>query len=171
MPIRPTKSAHPTYEKCPSDLRKVPIWPTKNAHPTFGKCPSDLRKRPIRPTNVSKRQLKVGRMHQYAVFNVPIRPTVHRTYNSCKNHVFVGRMGSRGDGRRSKNTPSLIWYKYLSVSLCIQWLGPNVVWNLTCDMFTSTYVHIGMCVLYFLKCFQAGCKILGFQVTCLPSSS
>ena len=71
-----TKSAHPTYEKCPSDLRKMPIRPAKNAHPTYEKGPSDL--------NVSKRQLKVGRMHQYAVFfNVPIRPTVYRTYHSC----------------------------------------------------------------------------------------
>ena len=75
MPIRPTKSAHPTYEKCPSDLRKMPIRPTKSAHPTY--------KRPIRPTNVSKRQLKVGWMYEYAVFNVPIRPTVHQTYHSC----------------------------------------------------------------------------------------
>ena len=94
VPIRPTKSAHLTYKKCPSDLRKMPIRPTKSAHPTYEKCPSDLRKRPIRPTNLSKRQLKVGRMHQYNVFNLPIRPTVHRTYHSCKNHVFVGRMGS-----------------------------------------------------------------------------
>ena len=56
---------------------------TKSAHPTYEKYPSDLRKMPIRPTNVSKRQLKVGRMQQYAVFNVPIRPTVHWTYYSC----------------------------------------------------------------------------------------
>ena len=35
MPIRPTKSAHPTYKKCPSDLQKMPIRPTKNAHPTY----------------------------------------------------------------------------------------------------------------------------------------
>ena len=89
--------AYATYEKCPSDLRKMPIRPMKNAHPTyenahrptknahttFEKCPSDLRKRPIRHTEVSKWQLKVGQMHQYAVFNVPIRPTVHRTYHSC----------------------------------------------------------------------------------------
>ena len=66
---RPTKNAHPTneqhahptYEKCPSDLRKMLILPTQNAHPTYAKCPS------------------------------------------------VGRMGSRGDGRRSKNTPSFLW--------------------------------------------------------------
>ena len=51
MPIRPTKNAHPTYKKRPSDLRKIwpsdlrkmPIRPTKNAH-------SDLLKVPIRPT-------------------------------------------------------------------------------------------------------------------------
>ena len=35
MTIRPTKSAHPTYKKCPSDLQKMPIRPTKNAHPTY----------------------------------------------------------------------------------------------------------------------------------------
>ena len=64
-------------------LQKVPIQHTKHAHPTYEKCPSDQRKRPIRPTNVSKRQLKVGRMHQYAVFNVHIRPSVHWTYHSC----------------------------------------------------------------------------------------
>ena len=40
MPIRPTK-------KCPSDLRKVPIRPTKNVNPTYEKCPSDLQKFPI----------------------------------------------------------------------------------------------------------------------------
>ena len=28
----------------PSDLQKVPIRPTKNAHPTYEKCPSDLKK-------------------------------------------------------------------------------------------------------------------------------
>ena len=65
------------------DLRKMPIRPTKNAHPTYEKCPSELRKRPIRPTNVSNRLLKVSRMHQYAVFNVPIQPKVQRTYHSC----------------------------------------------------------------------------------------
>ena len=47
MPIRPTQNTHPTYEKCPSDLRKMPIRPTKNAHPTYEKCPSDLQKVPI----------------------------------------------------------------------------------------------------------------------------
>ena len=30
MPIRPTKNAHPTYEKCPSDLRKMPMRMIKN---------------------------------------------------------------------------------------------------------------------------------------------
>ena len=70
-----------------------------------------LRKMPIRPTNVSKGQSKEGWIHKYAVFNLPIQPTVHRTYDSCKIHVFVGQMGSRGDGSRSKNTPS-------SYSLC-----------------------------------------------------
>ena len=35
MPIRPTKSAHPTYKKCPSDLRKMPIRPTKSDHLTY----------------------------------------------------------------------------------------------------------------------------------------
>ena len=40
--VPPTKSAHPTYEICPSNLQKVPIRPTKNAHPTYKKCPSDL---------------------------------------------------------------------------------------------------------------------------------
>ena len=100
MFIRPTKnahptskSAHPTYEKCPSDLQKMPIRPTKNAHPTYEKCtsylynekcPSDLQKRPIRPYNLSKRQLKVGRTHEYAVLNVPIRPTVHRPTTAVK---------------------------------------------------------------------------------------
>ena len=48
--VPPTKSAHPTYEKCPSNLRKVPIRHTKNAHPTYEKCPSDLQKVHIRPT-------------------------------------------------------------------------------------------------------------------------
>ena len=39
----PTKSAHPTYEKCPSDLRKMPIRPTKKAYSDLKKkCPSDL---------------------------------------------------------------------------------------------------------------------------------
>ena len=70
MPIQPTKYAHPTYEKCTSDIQKapirptrkmpirptknahptygkVPIRPTKNAHPTYEKCQSDLRKMPI----------------------------------------------------------------------------------------------------------------------------
>ena len=42
VPIRPTKYAHPTYEKCPTDLRKMPIRPTKNSHPTY--------EVPIRPT-------------------------------------------------------------------------------------------------------------------------
>ena len=32
--VPPTKSAHPTYEICPSDLRKMPIRPTKSAHLT-----------------------------------------------------------------------------------------------------------------------------------------
>ena len=59
MPIRPTKNAHPTYEKCPSDsYEKCPSDLHENAHPnykkcpssTYEKCPSDLRKVPIRPT-------------------------------------------------------------------------------------------------------------------------
>ena len=58
MPIQPTKYAHPTYEKCTSDIQKAPIRPTKNAHPTYEKCPSNLPKSahptyekvPIRPT-------------------------------------------------------------------------------------------------------------------------
>ena len=33
--VPPTKSAHPTYEKCPSDLRKMPIRPIKSAHLTY----------------------------------------------------------------------------------------------------------------------------------------
>ena len=49
MSIRPTKCAHPTYEKCPSDLQKcpldlqkVPIRPTKSAHLTYKiEWPSD----------------------------------------------------------------------------------------------------------------------------------
>ena len=101
----------------PSDLRKMPFRPTKSSHPTYGKCPSDLQILPIRPTKRVVGQtcpsdsFIVGRMHQYAVFKVPIRPTVHRTYSSCKNHMLVGRMGSRTDGRRSKNTPSYnIWW-------------------------------------------------------------
>ena len=32
--VPPTKSAHPTYEICPSNLQKVPIRPTKNVYPT-----------------------------------------------------------------------------------------------------------------------------------------
>ena len=43
--VPPTKSG-----KCPSnlrnmpiDLRKMPIRPMKNAHPTYKKCPSDLK--------------------------------------------------------------------------------------------------------------------------------
>ena len=57
--VPPTKSAHPTYEKCLSDLRKVPIRPTKNAHPTYEKCPSDLRKMPIRPTKSAHLTYKI----------------------------------------------------------------------------------------------------------------
>ena len=69
MPIRPTKNAHPTYEKfpsdsyekCPSTYMKMPIRTTKNAHlrppksahPTYEKCPSDLRKVSIRPITKS----------------------------------------------------------------------------------------------------------------------
>ena len=42
VPIRLTKYAHPTYEKCPTDLRKLPIRPTKSAHLTYKiKWPSD----------------------------------------------------------------------------------------------------------------------------------
>ena len=29
------KSAHPTYKKCPSALRKMPIRPTKSAHTSY----------------------------------------------------------------------------------------------------------------------------------------
>ena len=47
VPIRATKYAHPTYEICPSDLRKMHIRHTKSSHPTYEKCPSDLRKMPI----------------------------------------------------------------------------------------------------------------------------
>ena len=53
LPIWPTKNAHPPYEKCPSDLRKMHIWPTKSVHPTYEKCPSDLRKMNIRPITKS----------------------------------------------------------------------------------------------------------------------
>ena len=42
--VPPTKSAHPIYEICPSNLRNMPIRPTKNAHSIYEKCPSDLRK-------------------------------------------------------------------------------------------------------------------------------
>ena len=77
MPIRLSKSAHPTYEKCPFDLRNMPIRPTKNAHLTYKKAHQTT-------TNVSlSDSLKYGRMHHYAVFYVTIRPTVHRTYHSC----------------------------------------------------------------------------------------
>ena len=41
--VPPTKSAHPTYEICPSNLRNTCPY-------TYEKCPSDLRKVPIRPT-------------------------------------------------------------------------------------------------------------------------
>ena len=87
-----------------ADLRKMPIRPTKNAHLTYKKGPSDL-------LNMSKRQLKVGQMHQYAVFNMcPSDLQMHQIYNSCYNHVLVGWLGSKGDGRRSKNTPSYTLY-------------------------------------------------------------
>ena len=109
----------------PSDLRKMPFRPTKSSHPTYGKCPSDLQILPIRPTKrvvgqtCPSDRFIVGRMHQYAIFKVPIRPTVHRTYRSCKNHMLVGRMGSRTDGRWSKNTPSSIYKFGLSVCLSV----------------------------------------------------
>ena len=40
--VPPTKSAHLTYEICPSTLRKMPIRPTKNAHPTYKSAHADL---------------------------------------------------------------------------------------------------------------------------------
>ena len=120
MPFRPTKYAHPTYEsayptyeKCPSDLRKMLIRPTKSSHPTYGKCPSDLQILPIRPTKRVVGQtcpsdsFIVGRMHQYAVFKVPIRPTVHWTNSSCRLEPRASRSdGLYNEWVRSKNTPS-----------------------------------------------------------------
>ena len=68
--------AHPTYEKCPSDLQKVPIRPTKSAHPTYEKCPSDLRKMPIRPTKLSGRHAtKAAECRSDGQEDMPIRPT------------------------------------------------------------------------------------------------
>ena len=40
-------------QKCHSDLRKVPIRPSKSAHPTYKMCPFDLQNVPIRPTKSS----------------------------------------------------------------------------------------------------------------------
>ena len=53
MPIRLSKSAHPTYEKCPFDLRNMPIRPTKNAHLTYKKAHLTYKKAHQTITNVS----------------------------------------------------------------------------------------------------------------------
>ena len=82
MPIRPTKNAHPTYKKRPSDLRK--IWP------------SDLRKMPIRPTkkcpydlrNPSDLQNWVA-VWQLQLFISTLLPYMHD--KSC----WIGRMGKK----------------------------------------------------------------------------
>ena len=56
-----------TYEKRPSDLRKMPIRPTKNAHLTFEKFPSDLQKMLIRPTKSAHLTYKIDRRPTAAI--------------------------------------------------------------------------------------------------------
>ena len=73
MPIRPTK-------KCPSDLRKVPIRPTKNVNPTYEKCPSDLQKLPIpkiRPSVYRVSHMLLDRQRVLLRFSENLRTNNH----------------------------------------------------------------------------------------------
>ena len=82
MPIRPAKSAHLTYENCPSNLQKVPIRPTKSAHPTYINCPSDLQKS-ARPTYMY--------LYPAALYNICVRQVC------CRLDVAIGRVCSIAD--------------------------------------------------------------------------